>query len=71
MILSTAHFLLRCDASVRRRLLVPVLEAVVPWTMHHHHATRQAIHLPVSNDISWKVKRYLVIGSVRACRRVS
>lgn len=40
MILSTAHFLLQCEAPVRQGLLVPVLEAMVPWTMHHHHATR-------------------------------
>ncbi len=42
VILSTAHFLLHCEAAVRGRLLVPVLEASLPWTMHHHHATRQA-----------------------------
>ena len=40
VILSTAHFLLHCEAAVRKRLLVPILEAIVPWTMHHHHATR-------------------------------
>ena len=41
MILSIAHFLLHCEAAVRGRLLVPVLEASLPWTMHHHHVTRQ------------------------------
>ena len=40
VILSTAHFLLHCEAAVRKGLLVPCLEAILPWTMHHHHATR-------------------------------
>ena len=40
VILSTAHFLLHCEAAARKALLVPCLEAILPWTMHHHHATR-------------------------------
>ena len=71
MILSAAHFLLRCDASVHRRLLVPILEAMVPWTMHHHHATRQANYFPVSSDMAWKTNCVLGIGTVHACRQSS
>lgn len=44
VILSTAHFLLHCAAPVRKRLLAPCLEAIAPWAMHHHHATRYAPH---------------------------
>ena len=71
MILSTAHFLLRCDALVHGRLLVPVLEAMVPWTMHHHHATRQAIYFPASSDMAWKTNCSLGIGTPHACRQSS
>ena len=47
MILSTAHFLLHCAAPVRVQLLATCLETMVPWAMHHHHATRCSPHLAV------------------------
>ena len=54
-ILSTAHFLVHCEAPVRARLLLPSLLAIMPWTMHHHNATRQAI---------WTLQRLFIAATV-------
>lgn len=42
MILMSAQTMIHAQVSVRKRLLEPVLTAIFPWTLHHHHSIRSA-----------------------------
>jgi hypothetical protein len=40
VILMSAQTMIHAPLGVRERLLPPILTALFPWTMHHHHSIR-------------------------------
>lgn len=45
MVLMSAQVVLHAPKAVQDRLLQPVLTALLPWTLHHHHSLRSTLHL--------------------------
>lgn len=41
-VLMSAQVVLHAPKALQGRLLLPVLTALLPWTLHHHHSLRQA-----------------------------